>query len=69
MNNLDNKMEKLRDDVTQLEIQIEESANEGWTILADLTAKMDKAKEDIDEKEMRWLELAEEIETAEEQSV
>lgn len=67
MNNLDNKMEKLREEVKQLEIQIEESSDEGWTVLADLTAKMDKINEEIDEKEMRWLELAEEIELAEEQ--
>lgn len=66
MKNLENKMEKLRGEVVSLEAKIEESADEGWTVLADLTDKMNNAKNDIDEKEMEWLELAEAVELAEE---
>ncbi len=65
MRNLDNKMEKLRAEVSTLEAKIEESSGEGWTVLAELTEKLDAIKSDIDEKEMRWLELAEAIEEAE----
>lgn len=65
MKNLDNKMGKLREEVVALEAKIEESSDEGWTVLADLTDKLDAIKTDIDDKEMRWLELAEAIEEAE----
>ncbi len=66
MRNLDNKMEKLREEVTSLETKIEgTSQDEGWTVLAELTEKLNTVKADIDEKEMRWLELAEAIEEAE----
>jgi len=65
MKNLDNKMEKLKGEVAVLEAKIEKSSGEGWSVLADLTDKMNVIKEDIDEKEMRWLELAEAIEEAE----
>ena len=65
MKNLDNKMEKLREEITVLEAKIEASSDEGWTVLAELSEKVNAMKEDIDEKEMRWLELAEAIEEAE----
>ena len=65
MNNIDNKMEKLKKEIISLELKIEESADEGWTVLADLTDKMNVCKQELDDKEMRWLELAEAIEEAE----
>ena len=65
MNNIENKMEKLKKEIASLELKIEESANEGWTVLADLTDKMNVYKQELDDKEMRWLELAEAIEEAE----
>jgi len=65
MKNLENKMEKLRVEVAAFEKKIEESTDEGWTVLADLSDKLNAIKDDIDEKEMRWLELAEGIEEAE----
>ena len=100
MKNIDNKMEKIKKEVSALEIKVEDSADEGWTVLgeyfqlnmhsnistglpvsltpsihsyildetADLTDKMNALKEDLDEKEMRWLELAEVIEEAEAQN-
>jgi ATP-binding cassette subfamily F protein uup len=37
MNNIENKMEKLKKQIVSLELKIEESADEGWTVLADLT--------------------------------
>lgn len=65
MKNLENKMEKLRVEVAAFEEKIEESTDEGWTVLADLSEKLNAIKDDIDEKEMRWLELAEGIEETE----
>mmetsp|Transcript_17147 Transcript_17147/g.32466 ORF Transcript_17147/g.32466 Transcript_17147/m.32466 type:complete len:754 (+) Transcript_17147:228-2489(+) len=68
MNNLETKMEKLKDEVVALEAKIEASTNEGWTVLAELTDKLNSVKEDIENKELRWLELAEAIEQAEAES-
>lgn len=65
MSNIENKMEKLKKEIVSLELKIEESADEGWTVLADLTDKMNACKQELDDKEMRWLELAEAIEEAE----
>jgi len=64
MKNLEQKMEKLKEGVVVLEGKIEASSDEGWTVLAELTEKMDATKEDIDEMELRWLELAEAVELA-----
>ncbi len=65
MQNIDRALDKLKKEIAILEKDIENSAEEGWTKLAELTDKMNGKKEDMDEKEMRWLELAEMIEEAE----
>lgn len=44
---------------------MDDSADEGWTVLADLTEKMSKITDEIDEKEMEWLEIADSLETLE----
>ena len=60
MESLETQTEKLRLDIQVIEKELESaSSEEGWTHLAELTEKIDKIKEEIDEKEMRWMELAE----------
>ena len=59
--------EKLKAKAVEIQSQIDNSAEEGWTVLADLTEKLQKINEEIEEKEMEWLELAEELETLEQE--
>jgi len=63
--NLEPAIEKLKTKVTEIQTEIDNSADEGWGILAELTDKMNAINEEIEEKEMRWLELAEFIEEEE----
>lgn len=65
MTKLEKDIEKLKEGVSILEKEIEESSDEGWSRLAELTDKMNEKNESIDEKEMRWLELAELIDELE----
>lgn len=63
--NLENSMEKLKAKAAEVQKEIDESSEVGWTVLADLTAKLEKINEEIVEKEMLWLEVAEVLESAE----
>jgi ATP-binding cassette subfamily F protein uup len=66
MNNLDNAMEKLKAKAEGVQSEINNaSSNEGWSVLAELTDKLNQLNEQIEEKEMQWLELAEELEEVE----
>ena len=65
MKNIENALDRLKPQAAELQREIDISSNEGWTVLADLTEKLDRVNLEIDEKEMRWLEIAEEVETAE----
>ena len=62
MNNIENAVEKLKTKAIQLQSEIDDSAEGGWTVLADLTDQLNAVNDEIDEKEMRWLELGEELE-------
>lgn len=66
MNNLENAMEKLKVEAEKIQTELDISSEEGWTVLADLTAKLEEVNAAIEEKEMMWLELAEELENVEE---
>lgn len=66
MTNLENAMEKLKVKAAEIQTQLDNSSEEGWSVLADLTAKLNAVNEDIEAKEMQWLELAEELENVEE---
>ena len=59
-------IEKLRAKVNRLQAELDDSADKGWTVLADLSETLQKVNDDIDEKEMEWLELAEILEELEE---
>ena len=62
MSNIENAVEKLKAKADKLQEELDDSSEEGWTVLADLTDQLNKVKDEIDEKEMRWLELGEELE-------
>jgi ABC transport system ATP-binding/permease protein len=59
MSNIETAIEKLKAQTATLQKEIDNSSDAGWTVLADLTNKMNSLSDDIDEKELRWLELAE----------
>jgi ATP-binding cassette subfamily F protein uup len=65
LNTLEPAIEKLKAKSVDLEKQISGKSDEGWSVLADLTEQMNVLQNDIDEKEMRWMELAEIMEEEE----
>lgn len=65
MDNLEKSIDKLKEKATALEKDIEGNQDEGWSVLAELSAKLEAVNGEIDEKEIRWMELAEELEEAE----
>jgi len=67
MDRLEPAIEKLKEKAQELQNQIDTSTDEGWTVLAELTEKMNKLNEEADEKEMMWLEIAEELSVLEEE--
>ena len=63
---LEKRMDKLRAKVDTLQTEMDETSSdnsEGWTVLADLLVNIQEATDEIDETEMRWLEVAEVLET------
>ena len=58
-------IEKLKAKAAELQSSIDSSSDEGWTVLADLTDSLNKVEEEIEEKELEWLELAEQLEALE----
>lgn len=62
MNNIENALEKLKPKAVEIQSEIDSSGEKGWTVLQELTEKLNAVNEQIDEKELRWLELAEELE-------
>lgn len=60
-------IEKLKADANELQTKIENSSDKGWSILAELTDKMQEINEKVEMKEMEWLEIAEELEGLEEE--
>ena len=49
----------------ELQKTIDACSEDGWTVLADLTDKLHRTNDEIEEKELRWLEVAEELEGVE----
>ena len=58
-------IEKLKAEADALQKEIDSSEDEGWTVLADLTEQMQSVKDEIDEKELKWMEIAESLEELE----
>jgi ABC transport system ATP-binding/permease protein len=65
MENLENSMEKLRSKAALMQKEIDDSASAGWSVLAELTNKLDEINDEIEQQELRWLELAEQMEKVE----
>jgi ABC transport system ATP-binding/permease protein len=66
MLNLERALERLKTKATEVQNTIDDtSSDEGWSVLAELTGKLNAINEEADEKEMRWLEIAEELEALE----
>lgn len=63
---LEGEMDALAKTAAALEAKLAaEQASLGYTELAELTAELTEATEALDEKELRWMELAEKLEVAE----
>lgn len=63
MLNIERSLEQLKPTAAVVQSDIDgTSTDEGWSILAELTNKLNKINDEIDKKEIRWLELAEELE-------
>lgn len=70
MENLEKKIDKLRKNASVIQGSIDStSPDEGWTVLAELTEKLDALNDEIDEIEGMWLEAAERVEQAEEAGI
>jgi ATP-binding cassette subfamily F protein uup len=65
INNLERSLESLKANAEELQKKIDGSSEEGWSVLADLADQLKNTNDEIEEKEMRWLELAEELEGVE----
>jgi ATP-binding cassette subfamily F protein uup len=63
MTNIERSLEKLKPKAADVQSEIDATSSDaGWTILAELTDKLNFINEEIDVKEMRWLELGEKLE-------
>lgn len=66
LSKIDAMIDKLKAEANEYQTKIDNSSDEGWTVLAELTEKMEKVNEKVEAKEMEWLEIAEELEGLEE---
>jgi len=64
MNKLESSMEKLKAKAAKIQEEIDSSADEGWTVLAELTEKLQSIIDTVEEQELQWLECAEVLEEA-----
>jgi ABC transport system ATP-binding/permease protein len=63
MLNIERALEKLKAQANNVQSEIDGTHNEvGWSILAELTEKLNAILDEINEKELRWLELGEMLE-------
>ncbi|MGK3737745.1 MAG: ATP-binding cassette subfamily F protein uup [Bacillariaceae sp.] len=70
MLNIERSLEKLKPKAADVQSEIDGSSNdEGWSVLAELTDKLNGINEEIDDKEMRWLELAEQLEEVDSEEI
>lgn len=66
MTSIERSLEKLKPNAADVQAEIDATSSDaGWTILAELTDKLNSINEEIDDKEMRWLELGEKLEEME----
>jgi ATP-binding cassette subfamily F protein uup len=65
IDNLEKAIDKLKKKAASLQEKINGSGEEGWSVLADLTDQLTAVNGDIEEKEIDWMEVAEQLEEAE----
>lgn len=65
INKLEKNMEKLKEKARLVQVEIDEKSDEGWSVLASLTEKLDDINRQLADEEMRWMEAAEVLEEAE----
>lgn len=66
MTNIERSLEKLKPKAVDVQSEMDSTSSDaGWTVLVELTDKLNAINEEIDEKEMRWLELGEKLEEME----
>jgi ABC transport system ATP-binding/permease protein len=65
LENVERAIEKLKLDSTKKQNEIDNSSAAGWSVLASLTDELNQINETIDLKEIKWMELAEQLEAAE----
>lgn len=63
MTKIERSLDKLKAKAAEAQSEIDATSSDaGWTVLAELTDKLNAINEEIDEKEMMWLELGEQLE-------
>lgn len=63
MTKIERSLDKLKAKAAETQAEIDATSSDaGWTVLAELTDKLNVINEEIDEKEMTWLELGEQLE-------
>lgn len=63
MTKIERSLDKLKAKAAEAQAEIDATSSDaGWTVLAELTDKLNGINEEIDEKEMMWLELGEQLE-------
>ena len=60
-------IDRLKEKASGIQAEIDSSADEGWTVLADLTDRLNAVNDEIDGLEMEWLEMAEDLQELEEE--
>lgn len=60
---IESDIQKLKQKKDVIQIEMEKSAEKGWSVLADLSNQINQIAEDIENKELRWLELSEQLES------
>lgn len=65
MDIMEKSLERLRVKAAMIQQEIDESGDEGWSVLADLSERLNQVKQEIEDKEMAWMELAELVEDTE----
>ncbi len=60
---IESDIQKLKSKKDNLQLEMDNSTDKGWSVLADLSNQICKIGEDIENKELRWLELSEQLES------
>jgi ATP-binding cassette subfamily F protein uup len=59
---IETEIKKLKEKKDSIQVEMDNRSNEGWSILADLSNKMNIIDEEIEIKESRWLEYSDQLE-------